>query len=509
MFKKYDQKQQFLLPISLEDFIPEDHIGRILNDIIDAIDITTFESKYSKDGCPAYHPRLLIKILLYGYMINIRSSRDIHKMTHTDTAFMYLAAMQHPDFRTICRFRSTHLDSIKDVFSQVVTVCKEMGMLGAGKISLDGTKIKANASVKQSKNADALDKEIDKILKESIEIDKAEDEMYGDSTPYQMPKELVNKAKRLEKIIAAKKKLEDEKLEKINVTDNDAKIMKHKDGSKKPSYNGQIAVDDKEQVIVAADLVDDENDVNQVDPMIQLIWATMGYKPTILLSDAGYFSYDNLELLNQIGTDAYIPDNFFKVEERGKSKNFRKSMFRFDEENDCYYCPAGITVPFKRVQKRDDKPDLKQYICDNCSICVLKNACTKAEKRIISRDPREHLMEDMRKKLRTDEGKELYQERMSTVEPVFGQMKQNRGFTEFLLRGKEKSKAEFIMMCIVHNIEKIGEFVKRKFKDMKEGLRKGFSGSHIENIGEIVVNCADKISFLSEIGGMVRFLNSN
>jgi transposase len=380
MFKKYDQNQQFLLPINLENFIPEDHIGRILNDIIDAIDITTFESKYSKDGCPAYHPRLLIKILLYGYMINIRSSREINKMTHTDTAFMYLAAMQHPDFRTICRFRSIHLDSIKDVFSQVVTVCKEMGMLGVGKISLDGTKIKANASVKQSKNADALDKEIDKILKESIEIDKAEDEMYGDSTPYQMPKEFVNKAKRLEKIIAAKKKLEEEKLEKINVTDNDAKIMKHKDGSKKPSYNGQIAVDDKEQIIVAADLVDDENDVNQVDPMIKLIWATMGYKPTILLSDAGYFSYDNLELLNQIGTDAYIPDNFFKVEERGKSKYFRKSMFRFDEENDCYYCPAGITVPFKRVQKRDDEPYLNQYICDNCSICVLKNACTKADK---------------------------------------------------------------------------------------------------------------------------------
>ncbi len=163
-------------------------------------------------------------------------------------------------------------------------------MLGVGKISLDGTKIKANASVKQSKNADALDKEIDKILKESIEIDKAEDEMYGDSTPYQMPKELADKTKRLEKIKAAKKKLEEEKLEKINITDNDAKIMKHKDVSLKPSYNGQIAVDDKEQVIVAADLVTDTNDVNQVDPMIQLIWATMGYRPTILLADAGYFS---------------------------------------------------------------------------------------------------------------------------------------------------------------------------------------------------------------------------
>jgi Transposase and inactivated derivatives len=509
MFKKYDQKQQFLLPINLEDFIAEDHIGRILNDIIDAFDITTLEAKYSKDGCPAYHPRLLIKILLYGYMINIRSSREIHKMTHTDTAVMYLAAMQHPDFRTICRFRSSHLDSIKDVFSQVVTVCKEMGMLGVGKISLDGTKIKANASVKQSKDADALDKEIDKILKESIEIDKAEDEMYGDSTPYEMPKELVDKTKRLEKIHAAKKKLEEEKLEKINVTDNDAKIMKHKDGSLKPSYNGQIAVDDKEQVIVAADLVTDTNDVKQVDPMIQLIWATMGYKPTILLADAGYFSYDNIDLLNQIGTDSYIPDNFFRIEERGRSKYFPKSMFRFDKENDCYYCPAGITMPFKGIQKRDDEPELKQFIGDHCSICVLKNACTKAKKRIISRDPREHLMEDMRKKLRTEDGKELYQERMSTVEPVFGQMKQNRGFTEFLLRGEDKAKVEFLMMCIVHNIEKIAGFLKRKAKDVKEVLRKGISWCNLENIGEIVANCADKISFLSGNEDGIGFFNSN
>ncbi len=307
------------------------------------------------------------------------------------------------------------------------------------------------------------------------------------------------------KIKAAKKKLEEEKLEKINVTDNDAKIMKHKDGSLKPSYNGQIAVDDKEQVIVAADLVTYTNDLNQVDPMIQLIWATMGYKPTILLADAGYFSYDNIDLLNQIGTDSYIPDNFFRVEERGKNKYFPKSMFRFDKENDCYYCPAGITMPFKWIQKRDDEPNLSQYIGDHCSICVLKNACTKAKKRIISRDPREHLMEDMRKKLRTDEGKELYQERMSTVEPVFGQMKQNRGFTEFLLRGENKAKVEFLIMCTVHNIEKIAGFLKRKAKDVKEVLQKGISGCHIENIGEIKANCADKISFLSGNGGEIGF----
>ncbi|MBW2741601.1 MAG: IS1182 family transposase [Deltaproteobacteria bacterium] len=483
MFKKYDQKQQFLLPLRLERFVPENHIARILNDVIEAVDTTAIESTYSEDGSPAYHPRLMLKILLYGYMINIRSSRNIQKMTCTDTAFMYLAAMQQPDFRTICRFRASHLDSIKDVFAQVVIVCKDMGMLGAGKVSIDGTKIKASASVRQSKDVDALDKEInkirneiDKILEESIEIDEEEDEKYGDSTPYQMPEEFVDKKKRLEKIQDAKKKLEEQQLNKINVTDNDAKIMKHKDGTKKPSYNGQVAVDNKEQVIVAADLVDEQNDLHQMDPMIQHIHAILGYKPTIVLADAGYFSYDNIELLIQEGIDAYIPDNFFEVEKRGKAKWFMKSLFRYNEEKDCYYCPAGIVMPFERIQKRPDKPDLKFYGCKSCSQCVLKNACTKSENRTVSRDPREHLLKSMRVKLKSKEGKDLYQERLYTDEPVFGQMKQNRGFREFLLRGKKKAKVEFLMMCVVHNIGKIAGALKKSGMNLNETLENGIKG---------------------------------
>ena len=129
MFKRYDQKQQFLLPLNLEEFVSEDHISRVLNDLIDIVDISAIESTYSENVCPAYHPRLFLKILFYGYLINTRSSRKIAGMTQTDTAFMYLAAMQKPDFRTICRFRSTHLDSIKEIFSQIVTFCKEMGLI--------------------------------------------------------------------------------------------------------------------------------------------------------------------------------------------------------------------------------------------------------------------------------------------------------------------------------------------------------------------------------------------
>ncbi|AAM05389.1 IS1182-like element ISMac2 family transposase [Methanosarcina acetivorans] len=469
MFKRYDQKQQFLLPFNLEEFVPENHIARVLNDIIDVIDISAIESTYSEEGCPAYHPRLLLKILLYGYLINIRSSRKIEQMTQTDTAFMYLAAMQKPDFHTICRFRSTHLGPIKEIFSQVVTFCKEMDLIGSS-ISIDGTKVKANASPRQSKSSDALEKEIDKILKESIETDKHEDEIYGDSTPYQIPEELVDKKKRLEKIKAAKKKLDEEKLKKVNITDNDARIMKHKDGSKKPSYNCQVAVDEKEQIIVAADVVNEENDLHQMEPMIQNVKNTLGDKPTIVLADAGYFSYDNVEFLLNEEIDAYIPDNFYKAEKEGKTRKFRKALFKYDEEKDCYYCPAAFEIPFIRIQKRKGEPDLRYYVCSYCSKCVLKNACTMSGKRTITRDPREHLMEDMRAKLNTEKGTEKYQKRMSTVEPVFGQMKQDRGFREFLLRGKGKTKIEFVMMCTVHNIRKIADFMKREGKNLKEIL---------------------------------------
>jgi len=187
--------------------------------------------------------------------------------------------------------------------------------------------------------------------------------------------------------------------------------------------------------------------------------------------------------------DAYIPDNFLKVEERGKSKWFRKSIFEFDEEKDCYFCPANIMMPFTRIQKRKDKPDLKQYVCDFRSDCAFKKACTKAENRIISRDLREYLLDEMRRKLRTVEGGKVYLEQMYTAEPVFGQMKQNRGFREFLLRGKEKVNVEFLIMCTVHNIGKIDGFVKREGKNLKEILKNWIKGlnQYVEGTKNIVI----------------------
>ena len=158
------------------------------------------------------------------------------------------------------------------------------------------------------------------------------------------------------------------------------------------------------------------------------------------------------------------------MEKRGKTKKFRKSLFTYDEKKDCYYCPAAFEIPFTRIQKREVEPDLRYYVCNYCYLCVLKNACTESKNRTISRDPREYLMEDMRAKLNTEEGTEQYQKRMFTLKPVFGQMKQDREFREFLLREKRKTKIEFLMMYTVHNIKKIADFMKIKVKSLKEIL---------------------------------------
>ena len=180
--------------------------------------------------------------------------------------------------------------------------------------------------------------------------------------------------------------------------------------------------------------------------------------------------FDPVKFLLDEEINSYIPDNFYEVEKKVKTKKFRKLLFTYDEKKDCYYCPAAFEIPFTRIQKRENETDLRYYVCKYCSLCVLKNACTDSKNRTITRDPREHLMEDMRAKLNTEEGTEQYQKRMCTVEPVFGQMKQDRGFREFLLRGKRKTKIEFLMMCTVHNIKKIADFMKRKIKNLKEIL---------------------------------------
>jgi transposase len=466
LFKKYDQKQQLLFPPSLDDFIPQDHPARTIDSIVERLDLSCIISRHSEEGQPAYHPKLMIKVLFYAYSIGITSSREIEDHLRTDAAFMYLAALQKPDYRTICLFRTKYLDCVMSLFRQILQVCDEMNMIGMVNVSIDGTKIKANASRKRSKDAEQIDKEIKSWMERAEHADEEEDDLYGDGSPFKLPPELVDRRTREEKIEeamkrvreleGAKKKLEESGQKMINLTDEDAKMMKN-GRLIRPCYNGQLAVDSQCQVIVACDLTSCEVDYDQLVPMVEQIEMNLDELPGSVSADSGYASYDNLEYLPGREILGLIPDQMLKIEEAGKNKYFTRNKFVYDADLDRYTCPAGKLLTHQNRQKKEDGTFTERYMSkeSDCAACSLKSKCTKAKKRFVSRNPREYLFEEMRLLLKTPVGKALYKLRKITVEPVNGDIKYNKGFHEFRLRSLKKARIEFVLMSIAHNIGKI------------------------------------------------------
>jgi len=464
VFKEYQPKQAFLLPPSLDDFVPEDHEVRIINEVVEQIDLSAITNKYQGGGCPAYDPEMMMKILVYAYSQKVYSSRRIAKELKTDTAFMYLSAMQEPDFRTICNFRSEHAQEIPIIFVEVMRLCAQLGMVSLGHIAFDGAKLKANASIKQTRDEKGLEQEMARIeaeikgmLERSGQIDQVEDNFYGERDGSEMPKELINRQKRLKKLSEAKALLEAEKLEKVNLTDKDSRLMKDKKKVIEPGYNGQLAVDEKEQVIVAADVVNEATDHGQLAPLIEAVEKNMGRLPEEGSADAGYSSYDNLEYVDQKDLDMYMPDNFQEALDKKseEEKRYDKSRFEYDKVNDLYWCPEGKVLSLYTKVPREGQEPMRLYRGEGCDSCLSRAQCTKGRSRTVWRDGREDLMAAMRDKLRTPEGKKTYQKRMYTVEPVFGNIQGNRGKIMMSLRGRVKVKGEFLLMCLVHNIQKI------------------------------------------------------
>ena len=260
IFREYSQSQGLLLPPSLDEFVPKDHEARIVNEVVGTMDLSPLFTKYEGGGAPAYHPGMMLKVIIYAYSRDIYSSRSIAHELKTDTAFMFLSGLQSPDFRTICLFRVEHADVLPDLYVEVVRLCASLGMVGLGHIAFDGTKLKANASVKQTRDRDGLEKEIERIkeqmrqmIESSAKIDELEDLIHPDGDGSEIAEELRKKEYRLKKLEEAREVLERERLEKVNVTEPDSRLMKDSRGVIQPSHNGQIAVDDKDKVIVAPD----------------------------------------------------------------------------------------------------------------------------------------------------------------------------------------------------------------------------------------------------------------
>ena len=505
-FKPYNNNQEYLLPPSLRDFLPQGHLSYIVDEVVESMDTKAIEIKYSEMGQKSYHPKILLKILIYGYSTGIRSGRKISKLCESDIAFMYLSSMYRPDFRTINDFRKNNIEEFEKYFKQILYICKELGLLNAGRIILDSSKFRANASARRTRTKEQYEKwleriegEIKQIIKEADKTDKSEDKKYGTSRGDEIPKELEQKERlkaRIKEVLSEIKPEESDK--KINLTDNGARFVKTGEGIK-VGYNCQTAVNEN-RIILHAEATNIANDKEALIKIIETVEQNTGEKVKEVLADSGYSSYENYEQIENKGIKGYIPDQHMNTEK--EKSPYHQNKFKYNPQNNTYICPEGKELKF--VRNRYDeryKQVAKVYECNSCGICSKKPMCTKSNLRTINIETREELRAKMRERLNTDEGKAEYKKRQYIIEPIFGHFKFNLKYTMFQLRGKKKVDGEYKLMCLSHNIKKIFHLNRKKVISFGK-IMMNFNYVNLENfyskliykLGEIIFDLAIMVS---------------
>ena len=457
-FRAWKIDQPLLLPLAVQDFVADDHLARfVLALIVDELDLIEIVAAYSNEkGQPPFDPHMMTALLLYAYCRGIYSSRRIAQACRERVDFMIIIALDPPDFRTISNFRKRHLKALAGLFVQVLKLCEKAGLVKLGHVALDGTKIKANASKhkamsyeRMEKRAAELEAEVAKWLSSAEAADAGEDKLYGrDKTGEEMPDWVADKKRRAETIRAAKAALEaeakaaaeakvkeeaaaeekrqakgrkkpgpkaappsgepDPKAQK-NFTDPESRIMKSKDGFVQ-AFNAQAAVDAEAQIIVAQAVTQDANDRRQLAPMTDAIETNLGRKPEQLSADSGYCSNANIEALETRGIDGYIAPGRTKDTADGTAE---ASMAAPPADASATASPEPASAPTR--------------------------------------------VEAMREKIKAGGHDSPYRLRKQLPEPVFGQIKQARGFRQFLLRGLEKVQAEWSIVCTAHNLLKLAQ----------------------------------------------------
>ena len=425
-YRAYLPEQDLLLPPSLRDWLPEGHLAYYVSDVVDQLDLSAIHAVYEKEmrGQPPYDPRMMTKVLVYGYCVGVFSSRRIQKRLQEDIGFKVLAAGNEPDFRTISDFRKIHLEALQGLFEQVLEMALESGAVKLGRVSLDGTKVKANASKhkamsygRMKEKQRQLKEEVKQLLAQAEAADEEEDQRYGNQRGDELPAELQRQETRLAKIKQAKKVVEQRAREKAvaegksaeeakkakpadkdqyNFTDPESRIMKGADGFVQ-GYNAQAAVEPEMGLIVGQLVTQAANDKEQLQPMVEAIEQQCGQRPQAILADSGYCSEENLKYLESTEQPERKIEGFIGTD---------------------------------RQAHGESRPPCKRG--------PLPKGATRVDR--------------MRRKLQTKVGKAVYAARKCVVEPVFGQIKQARGFRQFVLRGIRKGKGEWALVCLTHNI---------------------------------------------------------
>ena len=453
-----NKEQNWLLTPNIKDMIPKDHICFLVDDFVESLDFSKFNLVYEGVGHPAYHPRILMKILVYGMLCKTRSSRKLAKACIENFVFMYLAEKVNPNWRTINRFRKDNSQFVKDAFKKTVEVAVKNKLVDLSFLSIDGSTFKAYAGSKRylgKKSLDKLDKAIDKMIEEDIALDELENELYGDNANDGLTgidrrdmKKIVrefNKSKDKKKIKKniekAKGELDKYFLKKVSISDPGSRAMQTKKRFSELSYNSQLSVS-KNQIIVANDITQDKHDVHQFIPQIKNIKENIKLnKNTKVALDCGYSDGINIKFAEDNRIDLYVPSRAQAQKLDGKEQSLNHDNYKYNKKNDEIIAEGHKYKRSGGYTRKDGKRILTFY---NKELKKKKDIPFYFKERL-----------RMKAKMETDEAKQIYNLRKITVEPTYGNIKQNLGFREFLLRGLEKVKTEFNLVCIAHNLQKI------------------------------------------------------
>lgn len=457
------QPQQFMLFFSNpKDILGEDHLSFVVDDIVEHIDLSKLPDRRGTVGAPCYDYRLLIKVLFYGYATGTFSSRKLMRSCQENISYLYLTRQQVPNFRTISDFRKNHKSFLGESFIKIVKAAREIGLVKLGTVSLDSTKIRANASSQKTFTQDELKEQIERIEKSidaAIKLDETEDNLYGrDKTGNELPEDLKDQAKRLKKIKEALSNAKETDKEKINLTDYDANFMKDKQAIQ-TNYNCQLSVDNKTKLILSNEVIASPADTTALKAQVETIEKTFSEKPKELLADSGYYSVDNVSYLEDKQIKGYMPhqDDARDIKDlfRDKENLFDKKLFKYNRLKDQYVCPQGKILPKKTTQSTRG---LALYKAKDCPQCSEQKLCLrgKAKFRHIARyTTKEDIIIKIRNRLFTKIGKAKYAQRAPTAETPFGHFKRNLGFRQFLCRGLSCVSTEFTLLCIGYNIMKL------------------------------------------------------
>ena len=455
-FREYDQGQGVFRSIRPNELLEPDHPARVIDKVVEMLDLSEVYAGYAEEGSPPYHPQMMLKVVFYAYYSGLMSSRKIWDGLKERADFIFLSGDQVPDFRTINDFRTRHMEVLPKLFAQIVMICVRLDMLGFQNLAVDGEKIKANANYRRSKNRKRTQQSYERV-KEAIAgvVAKPVNEDFTEA----------KKAARLERLqgqktdlLALKAMLEDMEDEgaTVNMTDPEAQVMKHKDGRSLPSYNHQSAVDGKLGVVVAVSTTDESDKPADLFALVDRAKDNAEQGHENVLADPGFCDYETLKKAEcEREEEYYLPDRRFAVTEDGATSRGKYDGSNFEKKDGKVFCPEGKPMELKTVNSLGEGNTLSIYEGQECQSCPRRQKCTKGNKRTIAVDSREPFREHMREKLRSDHGRETYMKRQGIVEPVHGDDQKNKGWTQHHLRGKTKAALEFMLVRIATNLGKI------------------------------------------------------